>query len=247
MQESLSKETGSRDGSGWRSLLTWCTAGLIVLLLLVMFVFVGEIIPPLVLFVVMMAVGLTLLRRPGRAGPIVIGIAVLLNLLANLPFILPTLTVPVAAGDFVTGWILVILSVAGLIAAIALLRRSQDGGRSARSIGIATVGLIAVALLAGVVARASFEEPEAKPGDLRLAAEEFEFSSDALESEGGQVSVFLENKDQTFHTFTIEELDVDVAMPGGVSARVTFDAEPGTYDFFCSPHKEDMKGTLEIR
>lgn len=41
------------------------------------------------------------------------------------------------------------------------------------------------------------------------------------------MAVFLENKDQTLHTFTIEELGVDLQIPAGEPARIAFDAEPG--------------------
>lgn len=57
----------------------------------------------------------------------------------------------------------------------------------------------------------------------------------------------MTNKDGTLHTFTIDELDVDLASPGGTSARVTFEAEPGTYRFYCVPHEADMNGKLTVR
>ena len=46
---------------------------------------------------------------------------------------------------------------------------------------------------------------------------------------------------------SIHNLDVDLDIPASKSARITFDAEPGTYEFFCQPHKEDMKGTLTVQ
>jgi len=60
------------------------------------------------------------------------------------------------------------------------------------------------------------------------------------------VAVFVDNQDTTLHTFTVEEFGVDLEIPAGESARITFDAEPGTYEFFCRPHQPDMSGTLEV-
>jgi plastocyanin len=35
-------------------------------------------------------------------------------------------------------------------------------------------------------------------------------------------------------------------VPGNGSARVTFDAAPGRYEFICEPHEPDMDGTLRV-
>ena len=60
----------------------------------------------------------------------------------------------------------------------------------------------------------------------------------------GEVAVFVENKDTMLHTFTIEELGVDLRIPGDSTARVEFDAPAGTYEYVCAPNADVMSGTL---
>ena len=54
------------------------------------------------------------------------------------------------------------------------------------------------------------------------------------------------NLDGTRHTFTIDELGVDLSVPPNSEGRVTFTAEPGTYRFYCRPHEVDMEGSLVV-
>ncbi|MDQ3985054.1 MAG: cupredoxin domain-containing protein, partial [Actinomycetota bacterium] len=97
-----------------------------------------------------------------------------------------------------------------------------------------------------VVATLTYDSEDPQGGDVRLVAEGIEFSQDTLTVEEGTVSVFIDNKDFTLHTFTIDELDVDVDVPAGKSTRVTFEAEKGGYEYYCRPHEEDMTGTLTV-
>ena len=49
------------------------------------------------------------------------------------------------------------------------------------------------------------------------------------------------------HTFTIEDLDIEVNLPGNADQRVDITAAPGEYEFMCKvPGHDDMKGTLTI-
>jgi plastocyanin len=49
------------------------------------------------------------------------------------------------------------------------------------------------------------------------------------------------------HTFTIDELGVDLSIPPNSEQRVTFDAPAGSYEFECRPHTPGMTGTLTVR
>lgn len=77
-----------------------------------------------------------------------------------------------------------------------------------------------------------------------FAFEPAEFTFDV----GELVSLTLISESQ-FHTFTVEELGVDVSVNGGetVSVSFTFD-EPGTYELICIPHQAlGMKGTVTVQ
>jgi hypothetical protein len=43
----------------------------------------------------------------------------------------------------------------------------------------------------------------------------------------------MTNHDLFCHTFTIDELDVDLEAPLGGAREVSFTAPPGTYRFYC--------------
>ena len=64
-----------------------------------------------------------------------------------------------------------------------------------------------------------------------------------------EVTLEVTNPDAFDHDFVIDELDVKVALPAGETTKVTFQAGPGTYTFYCSipGHREaGMEGTLTV-
>ena len=232
-------------GVDWRILAVWTGIGIIATLV-VFSAIIGALIPPLVVFALLYGVGAWLTRGGGRAGTIMLAVLSLLFLASNAPFVLPALAVPASTVDFVMSGLLVVLALTNLVAAIAALRSTSTGAR-AGLVGRASVALMLMVIVVAVIGRVTYDSPPAQTGDIEIATQDFEFSTDVIEAEGGEVSVFIDNKDSALHTFTVEELDVDVAVPGGSTARVTFDAAAGSYEFICVPHESEMKGTLEVR
>jgi plastocyanin len=214
----------------WAKLLRWSAiAGFLVIVAIS--IFGGSIIPPLIVFAVLWLVGAFLLSRWSKA-----------------PFVVPTLAVPASAGDFILNVASLIAAIVGIVAAIAVLRRRDAAASSTPlRVGLAGLAILLLAFVVGIVALVTYKDASPQAGDLELVTEDFEFSEDALQAPGGEVSVFVENKDSTLHTFTIDDLDVDLDVPAGSSARVSFDAEPGTYEFYCVPHEADMNGDLEVQ
>jgi plastocyanin len=232
-----------RTGIDWRILLVWTGLGTAVTLL-VYTLAMGEIIPPLLVFAVLYGIGVWLARRSGKAGPIMLGILSLLLVGLNAPFIVPALSVPASTVDFVMTALLVLLALANLVSAVAALR--APSGMGARLVGRSLVALMLVVVAVAIVGRVTYDSPVSQSGDIELAAQDYEFSTDVIEAEGGQVSVFVDNRDTALHTFTVEGLDVDLQVPGGSTGRVTFNAPAGSYEFICRPHSDMMKGTLEV-
>lgn len=111
------------------------------------------------------------------------------------------------------------------------------------------LGVIAVAFTILLVSGVLGNEPERTDAGIELTAENVAFDRTALSAPSGEVTVSLENRDLFWHTFTIEELDVDLRVPVSAEMTVTFDAPPGEYRFFCNipGHPEaGMEGTLLI-
>ena len=241
---------GGPPGLGWRELLIWLAIGLSVTFIAGM-VMIGEVIPPLVVFAALVLIGAFLARRGGRAGPIMLVIISVAVIALNAPFITLerylTAYGPASTADFLLGTASTALALGVLIASIGTLRSKGASSRAPRAlamgISVALVALVGVA----VVARVTYDQPLAASGDVTLVTENSEFAPEAISAASGEVTVFVENADNTLHTFTIEELGVDLQIPGKSTARVSFDAGAGAYEFVCKPHKDfGMTGTLDV-
>ena len=92
---------------------------------------------------------------------------------------------------------------------------------------------------------ASEEEAGADGGGLAVTAVGFAFDPAELEAAAGDVTIDFTNEDDTDHTFTIEELDIDVAAGGGESASGEATLEAGSYEYVCRIHPA-MQGTLTV-
>ena len=76
----------------------------------------------------------------------------------------------------------------------------------------------------------------------------FAFDPVDLSFSAGEAVSFTFVGESTFHTFTVEELGIDVDVNGGetVSFDFTFD-RPGTYTLICIPHQAlGMVGTITV-
>jgi plastocyanin len=233
-------------GWSWRRLLVYSTIGVIVGIVVILIL--SGLIPPLIVFAVIFIVGLILLRSKQKAGAITLLVASVLFFGLNLPFILPVLAVPASAIDFSLTIYLVILNIVAIVSAIALLRKRDEApSRTPRLLGSTAVALIVIAIAVSVVATVTYDTEEAQGGDITLAAEGIEWAKESLSADEGTVTVFVDNNDLTLHTFTIDELDVDVDIPAGKSTRVTFEAEQGAYTYYCVPHESQMEGIIDVR
>ena len=64
---------------------------------------------------------------------------------------------------------------------------------------------------------------------------------------GEEAAFEVANDGDTEHNVTITELEVDEDLEPGVRMFVTFTPEePGSFEFFCSYHPDQMTGTLTV-
>lgn len=85
--------------------------------------------------------------------------------------------------------------------------------------------------------------------ELLLGVSDLTYSTRSLRAQAGEIHLAFANTDAVPHTFTIEDLDVEVEAGGGEAARLTFIADPGTYDFICTIPGHDtasMRGVLVV-
>jgi plastocyanin len=204
-------------------------------------------------FAVVMLVGIGLLR----IGTGLVGLLVLAALFVNVMFwMFPAAngnaTYRVGLVDLLIPASLVAFSLAGFIGAVAGLVHLRDpaAGRSAA----APTGILAVVFIftsLGLVWAMTDAELQVVPeGALEIETTNVAFVPDAMGATGGEVTVAVRNRDLFWHTFTIDALGVDVRAPVGRLRSATFEAQPGTYSFYCRiPGHEalGMRGTLTIR
>ncbi|HYP24082.1 MAG TPA: cupredoxin domain-containing protein [Actinomycetota bacterium] len=231
-------------GTTWVKLLRWATIVSIVHVAVI--TIVVEPIPPLLVFAAIWIGGLVWLGRATKGPAILLLVSFVAFLGLSAPFSIPSLVVPASGGDFIVNLAGILAALVGIVAAVAVIRGLLDTAPAARSLATVAGAVFVLASAYSVYATATYDNAAAQEGDVELVAKDVKFEQTSLQASGGEISVFVDNEDPTFHTFTIEELDVDLDIPASKSARITFEAEPGEYEFFCEPHKEDMKGTLTV-
>jgi plastocyanin len=144
------------------------------------------------------------------------------------------------------------ISLAGLISAIAVVvqrRNAAAGSRATRIVGQGAVAFFVILLVAGLITGGAGKQAEGH-ADIALETVNMGFSRTGLTAEQGEVTVTLANHDLFWHTFTIDALGVNLAVPVGGERGVTFTAPPGTYEFYCAvpTHASlGMRGTLTVR
>jgi plastocyanin len=194
-------------------------------------------------------VGLLVMIRWPRVGVVLLGFFSLAVFLFSVPFLAEALIHPESLADFIPLVVFTLGAVVGVIAAIPAFRegaRPQTGSRAPRTIGAAAVLILVASLVVSVVAFTQIESEPARAGDIAVVTEDVEFHPAGVNAPEGEVSVHVTNNDDIRHTFTIDELGVDLNLPPNSSQRVSFSAGPGTYEFYCRPHVPDMEGELVI-
>ena len=236
---------GSRPGLTWHKLAAWAAWAIPVIFLLVMLAYM-QFLPFFIPFIVVFAVLGWWVSRGGRASGVVLAVLTVVFIAMNLPFIIPTLAVPASVIDFIsTAWLL-LASITAVVAGIMAFRTSAPSN-GARTLQRVVAGLAVVAVVVSIVSTVTYDDAAQQDGDIELTTEDIEFSPETIEGASGTVAVFVTNNDPTTHTFTIDELDVDLDIPANATARVEFEADSGEYEFYCVPHEADMKGTLTVR
>jgi plastocyanin len=227
------------------------TGAMLAVLLLVSHVALGSLYRDLdaVFVAVSFAVALGLLRI-GRGS---LGLVALVLACLNVAFwTLPATVVNLRGGaGFVAVAVpgtMAVLAVTGLItAAMALATRDRPAAADSAGTRWLVAGgaaVLGVVLVLGAVLDRSDDEPQ--PGDLVVITDRSAFADSELEAEAGTVSVFLDNRDYFWHTFTIRALGVDLAVPVEATGRTSFEAPSGTYRFVCAIPGHEAAGMVGI-
>lgn len=191
----------------------------------------------------------------------IVGILVALGLSGALFWTAFSLLTPTSVFDFLPGVLVLPGALVGLIscvAAIVAARRghvspmAEGGERSGIRVALGIVIVLGLGSTALTVAGRSTAEGAA--AELTVIASDFEFDADAYTAEQGS-EILIRNEDPFLHTFTIDDLDIDVVLSPGSEETVEISGAPGEYIAFCRPHTfnpespsgDDMAATVIVK
>ncbi len=92
------------------------------------------------------------------------------------------------------------------------------------------------------------DSPTDAPADgvITVQAVDVAFDKASISAEAGStVEIDFSNDGLLSHTFTVEEIEVDLVLSGGESGTVEFTFPDESFEFFCRFHPTQMRGTLE--
>lgn len=142
-----------------------------------------------------------------------------------------------------------LLVAAGVLAIVAVVLDGRPPSR-APALGAVAAVLAVPVVLVGARVLGVGEEVVRQPGDLEVTMRNTEFDPADVRADAGG-GVVITNDDLFWHTWTIDELDIDVRIPTGGTRRVELPlVEPGTYEIVCTiPGHESvgMTGELTLR
>lgn len=174
------------------------------------------------------------------------------------------LAAPDSVFDFVPGLLAIPGALVAVVAGVAAVRAQRRGdllttaGAGERKVML--IAATALVVLTGLSTVLTVTGRSSVDGDLADAVVELkDFEFDAAEAgyafSPGEV-VLVRNDDPFLHTFTVEELGIDIDLGPGDEALVTIPADAsGGYVLYCEPHTskpedpaaDDMATTLTVR
>jgi plastocyanin len=201
-------------------------------------------------FVVLLTLG-WIFFRPGRIVPVVVRSLVF----ADVAFWMIPAAITNAVNHSSLGSILLpgtlgTTALVGLLAAAGFLISTGNPAAGRRVARVVAALALAVILVVAGVAAATASSTTVSGRAIVISATNARFSATTLTADHGTVTVDFTNNDLFWHTFTVPALGVDIRTPVKGHSQLSFNAAPGSYEFFCAipGHKQiGMRGTLVIK
>lgn len=197
-------------------------------------------------FAVTLGVGLVgafLARRAGTL-PKVLGLVAAVLMVMAMWWTIFGLFSPISFFDFVPGLLVLPGALIAIVSSIAALRAQRRGDLvatpergEARWLKVWPALVLVLAIMSAALTFLGQEDLDAADADLTVTLTDFEFDESEYSVAGG-TTVLVRNDDPFLHTFTIEELDIDVTMSPGQEELVEIPAQAGDYIVFCEPHSD---------
>lgn len=239
--------------SGWSRLLLWAAVADAALQAIVGFAHLDR---EAIAFAVLFAIGVGALLRLRQGKRAYTATVIILGLLfADVAFWMITATWSNVRNHeqllyIVEPLALACTSAAGLIGVVGRLvdRRDRAPRSAAGAVTIGAVATFVICLCAAAITGWGKEQAQG-PSDLAVRIHNTAYSSTHIAATSRPVTLYVTNDDLFWHTVTIDQLQVDLALPVGSHRRITFTAPSGTYTFYCRipGHRQaGMQGTITI-
>lgn len=205
----------------------------------------GAFIPPVALIGLVFMILAVFLKGERRRLALVAAVLAVLAVGGNLPMTVDELSHPSSPVAFLLTLLAtsaaVVVAVAGLA---AFFRWSLD---SRRAVYYSWGGVLALGVVISVAAVSAVDSAVSQPGDVEVVASAVEFDRDQIVVPAGETGFWLDNRDGIRHTFTIEELGLEIDAPGLSAQRADFDLASGAYTVICAvPGHENMTIDLVV-
>ena len=148
-----------------------------------------------------------------------------------------------------------IMALVGSVVAFVQLRRGSTRVEATavernalRGVAVVVAVLVALSAVVTLAARDTVEEAD-RAGAIEVLMKTTEFRTAELNAKAGEtLRLVLKNDDLYIHTFTIDELGIDVTIgPRGEKALSVSPSNTGTFEYKCNiPGHESMTGTLTV-
>lgn len=205
----------------------------------------GAVIPPVLILGIVYLGFVPFLTGDRRRLGMAVSIVTVVALAGNAPVILEDLANPESAPGFILTLVSVVAASVLIVSGLGAFFRWSAS--PVRAIAIGALAVFVVGAGGSLIAAVTTPSDLAADGDIVVTAAKIEFVPGDITAAAGSKGVWIENKDGIHHTFTIEELGVDLEIPALKAKRVEFDARTGTYEYICTiPGHENMRGTLTI-
>jgi plastocyanin len=167
---------------------------------------------------------------------------------------------PASFFDFMPGVLVIpgaLIAIVASISAIVAKRRGHGSevavGGERTAIRIVLGIVIVLAVISGGLTFAGMSEVDDAEAEAVVVLTDFEFDEEQYAFEPG-TTVLVRNEDPFLHTFTVDDLDIDITLSPGSEELVEIPSESGTYILYCRPHtfdpedpeEDDMAAELEV-
>jgi plastocyanin len=196
-------------------------------------------IPPVTLIgVVFLALSLFLKGQRRRLG-LVAAVLAFLAVAGNLPMTLDELSHPSSPVAFLLT--LLATSAAAVVVLAGMAAYFGWSADSRRAVYYSWSGALALGVVVSVAAASGVKSVGPQTGDVEVVASGVEFDRDRIVVPAGETGFWLDNRDGIRHTFTIEEMGLEIDAPGMSAQRADFALTAGGYTVICAvPGHENM-------